>query len=170
MDLLWKVSSKAKEILTQKEESTETQDLAKAESSSFSAGLGNDKPASSLSLETQQGNSDREASSESENVDSEHSASSPMSKESDRTYQGAEESEPNSVKMGISAGDLKDVSHKAVESAKSFGSKYPKNSLDKSNIVVCQVNILLTSVFNINLFFCFTKRDLLKKFNFVLNL
>lgn len=126
-DLLWKVSSKAKEILSQKEESSETQDVNKPESSSsFSAGLANaEKPASSLSLETQQGNSDREASSESENIDSEHSASasSPVSRESDRTFQGGDESESSGVKVGISAGDIKDASHKAVESAKSFGSE-----------------------------------------------
>lgn len=128
MDYFWKVSStvssKAKEILAQKEESAETQDVNKPETSlSFSAGLGNEKPVSSLSLETQQGNSDREASSESENIDSEHSAS-PVSKESDRTFEGGEETDPNSAKAGISAGDLKDVSHKAVESAKSIGSEY----------------------------------------------
>lgn len=125
MDYLWKVSSKAKNILSQKDDSSESQDVNKPESSqSFPAGLGNaDKPASSLSLETQQGNSDREASSESENIDSEHSASSPVSRESDRTYQGGDESESSGVKMGISAGDIKDVSHKAVESAKSFGSE-----------------------------------------------
>lgn len=124
MDYLWKARSKAKEILFQKDESPETQDVNKSEtSSSFSAGLGNEKPVSSLSLETQQGNSDPEASSGSENVDSEHSTNSPVSKGSDRTYQGGTESEPNSsTKMGISTGDLKDVSHKAVESAKSIGS------------------------------------------------
>ncbi|GFU42196.1 synapse-associated protein 1 [Nephila pilipes] len=123
MDLLWKVSSKAKEMLSQKDDVSENPDDFKAESSlSFAAGLRNEKPVSSLSLETQQGNSDRDASSESEGVDSEHSAASPMSKESDRTFEGAEDSERGSIKMGISAGDIKDVSHKAVESAKSIGS------------------------------------------------
>lgn len=125
MDLLWKVSSKAKEMLSQKDESAATEDEPKGDPSSlgFAAGLRNEKPASSLSLETQQGNSDREVSSESEGIDSEHSATSPLSKESERTFEGGEESERGSIKMGISAGDLKDVSQKAVESAKSFGSK-----------------------------------------------
>ncbi|XP_015918271.1 synapse-associated protein 1 [Parasteatoda tepidariorum] len=122
MDLLWKVSSKAKEILTQKEEASENQGEVKAESSDdFAAGLRSEKPVSSLSLETQQGNSDREASSESEGVISEHSTS-PISKESDRNSEGNEDPEKSGVKVGISAGDLKDVSNKAVESAKSFGS------------------------------------------------
>lgn len=123
MDLLWKVSSKAKEMLSQKDESAETEDEPKGDPSSlgFAAGLRNEKPASSLSLETQQGNSDREVSSESEGMDSENSATSPLSKES--TFEGGDESERGSIKMGISAGDLKDVSQKAVESAKSFGSK-----------------------------------------------
>lgn len=122
MDLLWKVSSKAKEILSQKEESAEVPDVNKPESSSsFTSGLGNEKPASSLSLETQQGNSDKEASPESENLDSEHSAS-PVSRGSDRTYEGGEESEPNSARVGLTTGDLRDVPHRAVESARSIGS------------------------------------------------
>lgn len=124
MDLLWKVSSKAKEILSQKEESAEVPDVNKPESSSsFTSGLGNEKPASSLSLETQQGNSDKEASPESENLDSEHSAS-PVSRGSDRTYEGGEESEPNSARVGLTTGDLRDVPHRAVESARSIGSEY----------------------------------------------
>lgn len=125
MDLLWKVSSKAKEMLSQKDETAAaTEDEPKGEPSSlgFAAGLRNEKPASSLSLETQQGNSDREVSSESEGMDSEHSATSPKD-ESERTLEGGDESERGSIKMGISAGDLKDVSQKAVESAKSFGSE-----------------------------------------------
>ncbi|CAL1265197.1 unnamed protein product [Larinioides sclopetarius] len=123
MDLLWKVSSKAKEMLSQKDEASENPEENKGESSlDIAAGLGNEKPVSSLSLETQQGNSDRDASSESEGVDSEHSAASPMSKESDRTFDGSEDPERSGIKMGISAGDIKDVSHKAVESAKTFGS------------------------------------------------
>ncbi|GBO15876.1 hypothetical protein AVEN_209252-1 [Araneus ventricosus] len=125
MDLLWKVSSKAKEMLSQKDEASENPDENKGESSlNFAAGLGNEKPVSSLSLETQQGNSDRDASSESEGVDSEHSAASPMSKDSDRTFEGSEDPERSGIKMGISAGDIKDVSHKAVESAKTFGSEF----------------------------------------------
>ncbi|KAF8784779.1 Synapse-associated protein 1 like protein [Argiope bruennichi] len=111
-------------MLSQKDEASENPEENKGESSAnFAAGLGNEKPVSSLSLETQQGNSDRDASSESEGVDSEHSAATPMSKESDRTFEGNEDPERSSgIKMGISAGDIKDVSHKAVESAKTFGS------------------------------------------------
>lgn len=120
MDLLWKVSSKAKEMLSHKEETVESQDVSKSESSSFTARLGNEKPASSLSLETQQGNSDREVSSESENIDSEHSAS-PVSRESERTFEG-EDPESSSAKVGLTTGDFKDVSQKAVESAKTIGS------------------------------------------------
>ncbi|XP_035222523.1 synapse-associated protein 1-like [Stegodyphus dumicola] len=117
MDLIWKVSSKAKEILSQKDDTAGNQ----AESSLEYAGLRNEKPASSFSLETQQGNSDREASSESGSFDSEHNAS-PGSKESVHNFEADEDAERNSVKMGISASDLRDVSHKAVESAKSIGS------------------------------------------------
>ncbi|GIY22111.1 synapse-associated protein 1 [Caerostris darwini] len=121
MDLLWKVSSKAKEMLSHKDDVSGNPEDNKAETSaSFAAGLGNEKPSSSLSLETQQGNSDRDASSESEGIDSEHSAASPVSKE--LNLDGSEDAERSSIKMGISAGDIKDASHKAVESAKSFGS------------------------------------------------
>ncbi|XP_054715231.1 synapse-associated protein 1-like [Uloborus diversus] len=126
MDLLWKVSSKAKEMLSQKDDATESPEASKGEPPiGFTAGLGAEKPASSLSLETQQGNSDREVSSESENVDTERSPS-PVSKESEPTLEIGDESENSNVKVGLSAGDLKDASQKAVEtakeSAKSFGS------------------------------------------------
>ncbi|GIY50311.1 synapse-associated protein 1 [Caerostris extrusa] len=106
MDLLWKVSSKAKEMLSHKDDVSGNPEDNKAETSaSFAAGLGNEKPSSSLSLETQQGNSDRDASSESEGIDSEHSAASPVSKE--LNLDGSEDAERSSIKMGISAEILK---------------------------------------------------------------
>lgn len=119
MDYLWKVSSKAKEMLTQKDSSAVAEDVNKPESSSsFTAGLENENPISSQNIETEQVISDKEISPENKNVDSEPDAI-PVSEESDSNFEAGDGS---NAKTGISAGDLKDVSYKAVESAKSVGS------------------------------------------------
>lgn len=129
MDLIsgfWKVgATKAKEMLSQKEVSKENLIAAEKTEEGASSLPGAEgettKPASSLSLETQQGNSDREASSESEGPDSVRSTS-PISAEDVSPKEAVKEADTR-FKQSISSGpDIKDVSHKAVKSAKSIGS------------------------------------------------